>query len=94
MIDVRPRDEYAAGHIPSAVSVPLDELPDHLAETPQDQDSVAYCRGAYCVVAHEAVRTLTDHGHTAVRLADVMLEWRWRRASLSRLVGSNNAGAV
>ncbi|GAC1635809.1 MAG: metalloregulator ArsR/SmtB family transcription factor [Mycobacterium sp.] len=76
VIDVRPREEYAAGHIPAAVSVPLDELAEHLAELPDDHDIVAYCRGAYCVLAHEAVRLLTDHGHSAMRLADGMLEWR------------------
>ena len=76
MIDVRPREEYAAGHIPAAVSLPLDELADHLAELPDEHDIVAYCRGAYCVLAHEAVRLLTDHGRSAMRLADGMLEWR------------------
>jgi rhodanese-related sulfurtransferase/DNA-binding transcriptional ArsR family regulator len=76
VIDVRPHEEYAAGHIPAAVSVPLDELADHLAELPDNQDIVAYCRGAYCVLAHEAVRLLTDHGRTAMRLVDGMLEWR------------------
>ena len=76
VIDVRPREEYAAGHIPAAVSLPLDELAEHLAELPDGHDIVAYCRGAYCVLAHEAVRMLTEHGHTAMRLADGMLEWR------------------
>ena len=76
VIDVRPREEYAAGHIPAAVSIPLDELADRLAELPDDHDIVAYCRGAYCVLAHEAVRLLTDHGRSAMRLADGMLEWR------------------
>jgi rhodanese-related sulfurtransferase/DNA-binding transcriptional ArsR family regulator len=76
VVDVRPREEYAAGHIPAAVSIPLDELTDRLADLPQDQDIVAYCRGAYCVLAHEAVRLLTDHGRSAARLADGMLEWR------------------
>jgi rhodanese-related sulfurtransferase/DNA-binding transcriptional ArsR family regulator len=76
VVDVRPREEYAAGHIPAAVSIPLDELADRLADLPQDQDIVAYCRGAYCVLAHEAVRLLTGHGRSAARLADGMLEWR------------------
>lgn len=76
IVDVRPSAEYAAGHIPEAVSIPLDELADHLADLPQDQDIVAYCRGAYCVLAHEAVRLLTTRGRSAVRLADGMLEWR------------------
>lgn len=75
VVDVRPREEYAAGHIPAAVSIPLDELADRLADLPPDQYIVAYCRGAYCVMAHEAVRLLTDHDRSAVRLADGMLEW-------------------
>jgi rhodanese-related sulfurtransferase/DNA-binding transcriptional ArsR family regulator len=76
VVDVRPPEEYAAGHIPAAISIPLDELAERLAELPNDQDVVAYCRGAYCVLAHEAVRLLTDHGRSAVRLTDGMLEWR------------------
>jgi rhodanese-related sulfurtransferase/DNA-binding transcriptional ArsR family regulator len=76
VVDVRPREEYTAGHIPGAKSIPLDELADHLADLPEDEDIVAYCRGAYCVLAHEAVRLLTWHGRSAVRLADGMLEWR------------------
>jgi rhodanese-related sulfurtransferase len=76
VLDVRPREEYAAGHIPGAVSVPLEELPERLAELPADQEIVAYCRGAYCVLAHDAVRLLTAAGRPARRLADGMLEWR------------------
>ena len=60
----------------SAVSVPLDELPHRLAELPVGQEIVAYCRGAYCVLAHNAVRLLTARGRPARRLADGMLEWR------------------
>lgn len=76
VIDVRPAEEYAAGHIPGAVSVPLDDLAHRLADIPMDQEIVAYCRGAYCVLAHDAVRLLAAHGRTARRLADGMLEWR------------------
>jgi rhodanese-related sulfurtransferase/DNA-binding transcriptional ArsR family regulator len=76
VLDVRPAEEYAAGHIPGAVSIPLDELADRLAEIPDDGQIVAYCRGAYCVLAHDAVRVLSAHGRTATRLADGMLEWR------------------
>jgi rhodanese-related sulfurtransferase/DNA-binding transcriptional ArsR family regulator len=76
VLDVRPAIEYAEGHIPGAVSVPLDELPDRLSELPAAAEVVAYCRGAYCVLAHDAVRLLTAHGRRAVRLADGMLEWR------------------
>ncbi|MBB5803195.1 rhodanese-related sulfurtransferase [Saccharothrix ecbatanensis] len=76
VLDVRPREEYDAGHIPGAISIPVEELADRLAEIPMAQEIVAYCRGAYCVLAHEAVRLLTAHGREARRLADGMLEWR------------------
>jgi rhodanese-related sulfurtransferase/DNA-binding transcriptional ArsR family regulator len=76
VIDVRPAQEYAAGHIPGAVSIPLEELAERLADLPMDQEIVAYCRGAYCVLAHDAVRLLTAQGRPARRLADGMLEWR------------------
>lgn len=79
VLDVRPREEYAAGHIPGAISVPVEELPGKLADIPADQEIVAYCRGAYCVLAHDAVRLLTSRGRHARRLADGMLEWRLAR---------------
>ncbi len=76
VVDVRPVEEYSAGHVPGAVSIPLDQLADRLAELPADVDVVAYCRGAYCVLAHDAVRLLHARGRRAARLADGMLEWR------------------
>jgi rhodanese-related sulfurtransferase len=76
VIDVRPAEEYAAGHIPGAVSLPLDELQARLAELPDGAEIVAYCRGANCVLAHDAVRLLAARGRAARRLADGMLEWR------------------
>lgn len=76
VLDVRPREEYTAGHIPGAVSFPLNELADRLAELSNDGQIVAYCRGAYCVLAHQAVRLLRVHGRDATRRADGMLEWR------------------
>jgi rhodanese-related sulfurtransferase/DNA-binding transcriptional ArsR family regulator len=76
VLDVRPRLEYAAGHIPGAVGIPLEELAERLAELPGDGQIVAYCRGAYCVLAHDAVRLLRTEGRDATRLADGMLEWR------------------
>lgn len=76
VLDVRPREEYDAGHLPGAVSIPLDELADRLAELPNEGQIVAYCRGAYCVLAHDAIRLLNLHGRRAQRLADGMLEWR------------------
>jgi len=76
VLDVRPHHEYVAGHIPGAVSVPLEELERRLAELPADADVVAYCRGAYCVLAYDAVRLLTGQGRAARRLREGMLEWR------------------
>jgi rhodanese-related sulfurtransferase/DNA-binding HxlR family transcriptional regulator len=76
VLDVRPTPEFAAGHIPGAVSIPIDQLPARLSELPADVDVVAYCRGTYCVFAHEAVRLLTSNGRRAARLAEGMLEWR------------------
>jgi rhodanese-related sulfurtransferase len=76
VLDVRPREEFDAGHIPGAVSIPLNELTDRLADLPTDVDVVAYCRGAYCVLAPEAVRLLSRNGRRALRLTTGMLEWR------------------
>jgi rhodanese-related sulfurtransferase len=76
VLDVRPAAEYAAGHIPGAISVPLSQLEERLAELPAGTEVVAYCRGPYCVFAHDAVRLLHVHGRTARRLADGMPEWR------------------
>ncbi|MFE1576392.1 ArsR/SmtB family transcription factor [Streptomyces fradiae] len=76
VIDVRPVEEYTAGHIPGALSIPLDQLEARLAEIPTGTEVVAYCRGANCVFAHDAVRLLTARGRTARRLVDGMLEWR------------------
>jgi rhodanese-related sulfurtransferase/biotin operon repressor len=76
LLDVRPAHEYASGHIPGALSIPVDQLEARLAEIPADTHVVAYCRGAYCVFAHDAVRLLTDAGRRASRLEDGMLEWR------------------
>ncbi len=76
ILDVRPRDEFAAGHIPGALSVPLDELDMALARLPKRAQVVAYCRGPYCVLAPQAVERLTAKGFKARRLADGMPEWR------------------
>jgi len=76
ILDVRPREEFAAGHIPGALSVPLDELDAVLARLPKRTQVVAYCRGPYCVLAPEAVERLRAKGFKARRLADGMPEWR------------------
>jgi rhodanese-related sulfurtransferase/DNA-binding transcriptional ArsR family regulator len=76
ILDVRPVEEYLAGHIPGALSIPVQELADRINELPEDLEIVVYCRGEYCVLAHDAVRLLTDCGRRAIRLNDGMLEWR------------------
>ena len=70
VIDVRPAEEYRAGHIPGAISVPLRDLETRLSELPTDQEIVAYCRGPYCVLAVQAVERLIAQGFRALRLED------------------------
>jgi rhodanese-related sulfurtransferase len=76
LIDVRPRDEFAAGHIPGARSIPIDELDRSVSALPKDKPIVAYCRGRYCTYAIEAVRLLRRRGFSAVRFDDGVVEWR------------------
>jgi rhodanese-related sulfurtransferase/predicted transcriptional regulator len=76
LIDVRPEEEYAAGHIEGAQSVPLEELERRLADLPADREVVAYCRGPFCAYAHEAVRKLRGAGRQARRLDEGWPEWR------------------
>jgi rhodanese-related sulfurtransferase/DNA-binding transcriptional ArsR family regulator len=76
VIDVRPTVEFTAGHIPGALSIPLDELEARLKALPGEVEIVAYCRGAYCVLAYDAVRLLHAAGRSARRLHEGMLEWR------------------
>jgi rhodanese-related sulfurtransferase/DNA-binding HxlR family transcriptional regulator len=75
LVDVRPPEEFAAGHIEGARSIPLAELERRLAELPPDREIVAYCRGPFCAYAHEAVRRLDDAGRTASRLEGGWPEW-------------------
>ena len=81
LVDVRPRHEFDAGHITGAVSIPLDELDERLAELPADAEVIAYCRGPFCAYAHEAVRKLTKAGRTARRLEDGWPEWKLSQKS-------------
>ena len=76
VLDVRPAAEYAAGHLPGAVSIPVGELRRRLAELPGDREIVAYCRGPYCAFAHEAVGLLREEGYAARRLEDGLPEWQ------------------
>jgi rhodanese-related sulfurtransferase len=78
VLDVRPVEEYKAGHIAGAISIPLLELETRLSELPRGQEIVAYCRGPYCVFAAEAVELLQAKGYTAVRLEDGVHDWRAR----------------
>lgn len=76
VLDVRPREEYAAAHIDGALSVPLEELERRLAELPNANEIVAYCRGPYCVLAVRALEVLTRHGFRARRMDGGLPEWR------------------
>ena len=76
LIDVRPPLEYDHGHLPGAVSVPLDNLPQRLGELPTDKPIIAYCRGAYCLFADEAVALLNEKGFDASRMEGGWNEWR------------------
>jgi rhodanese-related sulfurtransferase len=76
LVDVRPSEEFEAGHIEGARSIPIDELEQRLAELPEDREIVAYCRGPFCAYAHEAVRVLETAGRTARRLEEGWPEWR------------------
>ena len=76
VLDVRPEQEYRAGHIPGAHSVPLERLEAYLEEIPEDQEVVAYCRGPYCMFSDEAVELLRSRGYRASRLAEGLPDWR------------------
>jgi len=75
ILDVRPRDEFRAGHLPGAISIPLGELLRRLDQLSQDRQVVAYCRGPYCAFAPEAVALLRSRGFEARRLEDGLPEW-------------------
>jgi len=76
VLDVRPPDEYAAGHVPGAVNIPLFELEQHLQELDPEREMVAYCRGPHCVLAFDAVAHLREKGLKARRLQDGFPEWK------------------
>jgi ArsR family transcriptional regulator len=86
ILDVRPEDEFALGHLPGALNIPLRELEARLSELDPSQEIVAYCRGAYCVLSYEAVAALRAHGFKARRLEDGLPEWR---AAGLRVIGGN-----
>ncbi len=76
VLDVRPPEEYAAGHVPGAVNIPLQELEQRLGELGKEQEVVAYCRGPHCVLAFDAVARLREKGMKARRLEDGYPEWQ------------------
>ncbi len=76
VLDVRPPEEFRAGHLPNAVNIPLDELKRRLGELPKDVEVVAYCRGPFCVMAFVAVAEMRKEGLTVRRLADGFPEWK------------------
>jgi rhodanese-related sulfurtransferase len=84
VIDVRPPEEYRAGHIPGALGVPVQQLRHRLAELPRNKDIVAYCRGPYCVYAVDAVRLLRSRGLRAFRLDVSVHDWRARGLPLAK----------
>lgn len=76
VLDVRPADEFAIGHLPGALNVPIELLEQHLSELDPSQEIIAYCRGAYCVLSFEAVAALRERGFNVRRLEDGFPEWR------------------
>jgi rhodanese-related sulfurtransferase/predicted transcriptional regulator len=75
LVDVRPTDEFEAGHIDGAESIPIEELEQRLDELPSDREVIAYCRGPFCVMAHQAVQRLRNAGRSARRLEEGWPEW-------------------
>jgi rhodanese-related sulfurtransferase/DNA-binding transcriptional ArsR family regulator len=86
VLDVRPPDEFALGHVPGAVNIPLRALTERLTEINPDREIVAYCRGEYCVLAFEAVALLRARGFKVRRLEDGLPEWR--AAGMPVIIGS------
>jgi ArsR family transcriptional regulator len=76
LLDVRPAGEYATGHIPGAVSIPISELKRRLREIPKGREVIAYCRGRYCVFSLEAVTLLRSKGYRARRTHEGLPDWR------------------
>lgn len=76
VLDVRPEDEFALGHLPGAINIPLSELKDRLGELSAEREVIAYCRGPYCVLSFEAVAALRARGYLVRRLEDGYPEWK------------------
>ncbi|UZD65914.1 MULTISPECIES: ArsR/SmtB family transcription factor [Marinobacter] len=76
LLDVRPEDEFESGHLPDAINIPLEQLEAMLDELPKDREIVAYCRGPYCVLSHEAVKKLRALGYQVRRFDEGFPEWK------------------
>lgn len=76
VVDVRPEDEYVAGHVPLAINIPLSQLKKELKQLPKKKEVIAYCRGPFCILAFEAVAQLRSKGYKARRLEDGFPEWK------------------
>ena len=76
VLDVRPEEEYAAGHVPGAINVPIEKLEGYLSKLPKRKEVIAYCRGPYCLMSFEAVEKLRRRGFKAKRLENGYPEWR------------------
>jgi len=76
LLDVRPADEYRAGHLPEAINIPLEQLEAMLDDLPRDKEIVAYCRGPYCALSHEAVQRLRQLGYRVRRFEEGYPEWK------------------
>ena len=85
LVDVRPSDEFEAGHIEGAQSIPLDELRKRLDELPMGREVIAYCRGSFCMMAHDAVRLVRETGRSARRLEEGWPEWHLRELEKAAL---------
>ena len=97
VLDVRPAEEYRAGHIPGARSIPVTELAGRLGEVPRDREVVAYCRGPYCVMAVEAVDLLRRRGFVAHRMEQGVPDWRargWRVVAAPEALRRPRRGGV
>jgi rhodanese-related sulfurtransferase/DNA-binding transcriptional ArsR family regulator len=88
LLDVRPREEFEHGHLKGAVSIPVDELEQRMDELPRDRPIVAYCRGAYCLFAGDAVELLRARGFNAMRLDEGWIEWRAQHEAPLAAAGS------
>ena len=84
LIDVRPEDEFKAGHIPNAISIPLAQLKKRLKEIPKNKTIIAYCRGPLCVMAIDAIKLLNQKKFNAIRMEDGYVEWKLKQQEINR----------